>query len=400
MDFFTLRSALTAYGQADDQGPGHSPGGNAQVWSKILGKIGRIDVDARSSNNGQYGIPSENPFAGQAGVVQEIYAYGLRNPYSFSFDRQTGEIFLGDVGQNDVEEIDKIVKGGNYGWSIKEGSFFFDPNGTNNGFVTTLPVRDVPPDLIDPIAEYDHDEGDAVIGGYLYRGSAISSLSGKYVTGDLGQAAGRLFFLDGSQVKELRLGLDDHPLGMFLKGFGEDSNGELYIFGSTNIGPSGTAGKMFKIVTPAAVVLPNSYAQSNLVSDLYGLARFTDTNLVNPWGIAISATSPFWIADNHTGLSTLYNSTGAVLSLVVTIPPPVNGQGPSAPTGIIFNNTTNFEMVPGTPARFIFATEDGTIVAWNTGTNAVLKADNSGSGAIYKGLTLGSSGGSNFLFCR
>ncbi|MDB6040974.1 MAG: hypothetical protein JWM99_4815 [Verrucomicrobiales bacterium] len=397
-----LYFAIGDGGQADDQGPGHSPGGNAQDKSKILGKMSRIDIDARTSPNGQYGIPLENPFIGQAGIVQEIYAFGLRNPYSFSFDRQTGEIFLGDVGQNDVEEVDNIVKGGNYGWPIKEGSFFFDPNGTSNGFVTTLPVRDVPSDLIDPIANYDHDEGDAVIGGYLYRGSAVSSLSGKYVTGDLGEldkpSFGRLFFLEGSQVKELRIGSDDRPLGMFLKGFGEDRNGELYVFGSTNVGPSGTAGKMFKIVASSTVILPNRYAQSNLVSDISGLARFTDTNLANPWGIAISPSSPFWISDNHTGLSTLYNSTGAVQSLVVTIPPPTGGQPPAAPTGIIFNNTTNFNVSPGTPARFVFATEDGTIIAWNTGTNAVLKSDQSASGAIFKGLAQGTSGASNFLF--
>ena len=174
-------------GAADDQGDGHSPGGNGQDKSKILGKVSRIDVDARTSPNGQYGIPSDNPFVGQAGVVQEIYAYGLRNPYSFSFDRQTGELFLGDVGQNQVEEVDKIVKGGNFGWSIKEGAFLFNANGTNDGFVTTTPVRTVPPDLIDPIAQYDHDEGDAIIGGFVYRGSAVSSLRWKVRDWGLGK---------------------------------------------------------------------------------------------------------------------------------------------------------------------------------------------------------------------
>src|SRR6185295_9760318 len=129
--------------------------------------VSRIDVDGRSSANGQYGVPVDNPFVGQAGMVAEIYAWGLRNPYSFSFDRLNGDLFLADVGQNDIEEVDKIIKGGNYGWNIKEGTFYFDPNGTNNGFVTTQPVRAVPPDLIDPIAEFDHDEGQAVISGYV-----------------------------------------------------------------------------------------------------------------------------------------------------------------------------------------------------------------------------------------
>jgi uncharacterized protein (TIGR03118 family) len=397
-----LYFAIGDGGQADDQGSGHSPGGNGQDKTKILGKMIRIDVDARTSANGQYGIPEQNPFFGQSGVVQEIFAYGLRNPYSFSFDQENGDIYLGDVGQNDVEEVDKIVIGGNYGWPIKEGSFFFDPNGTNNGFVTTVPVREVPEDLIDPIANYDHDEGTAVIGGYLYRGSAIAGLTGKFVTGDLGKlgtsAFGRLFFLEGSQVKELRIGADDRPLNFYLKGFGEDLQGELYALGTTNLGPSGTAGKVFKLVSISAPILQNSYVQSNLVSDIPGLARFTDTNLVNPWGIAIGGATPFWVSDNHTGLSTLYNTTGAVQSLVVNIPPPGGGTAPAAPTGVLFNTTTNFEVVPGTPSRFIFATEDGTIVAWNAGTNAVLKSDMSASGAIYKGLALGSMGGSNFLF--
>src|SRR5262249_40112898 len=86
-------------GAADDQGPGHSADGNGQATSKILGKIGRIDVDARNSANGQYGVPEDNPFVGQNDKVPEIYAFGVRNPYSFSFDKQTGDLYLGDVGQ-------------------------------------------------------------------------------------------------------------------------------------------------------------------------------------------------------------------------------------------------------------------------------------------------------------
>jgi uncharacterized protein (TIGR03118 family) len=146
-----------------------------------------------------------------------------------------------------------------------------------------------------------------------------------------------------------------------------------------------------------APVSTNSYLQTSLVSDLPGLAPITDTNLVNPWGLVAGPTTPFWVADNHAGLSTLYNSTGGIQSLVVTIPPPANGTPPAAPTGIIFNNTTNF-LVGTNPARFIFASEDGTITAWNAGTNAALKVDNSASGAIYKGLTLAQSGGQDYLY--
>lgn len=138
----------------------------------------------------------------------------------------------------------------------------------------------------------------------------------------------------------------------------------------------------------------NSFSQHNLVSDIPGLAAWTDPNLVNPWGVSFSPTSAFWISDNGTGLSTLYNSTGTPLSLVVTIPPPTGQMGTAAPTGQVFNpNSANFGG-----ARFIFATEDGTISSWSGGTNAVLKADNSGASSVYKGLALATNGSNSYLY--
>jgi glucose/arabinose dehydrogenase len=238
-------------GQADDQGDGHSPGGNGQDFTNILGSVIRVDLDGNNAANGQYGVPSDNPFVGLPGA-DEIYAYGLRNPFSFAFDRTTGDLYLGDVGQNKVEEIDLIQKGGNYGWNIKEGSFYFDPNGAGAGYVTTVPLRPLPPDLVEPIAEYDHDDGTAVIGGTVYRGGEIPSLAGRYVFGDwgvFGSPSGRLFYLDaGGAIKELRIGLDDRRLGLYLKGFGEDSAGELYLFASKAQGPSSAGGVMMKLV--------------------------------------------------------------------------------------------------------------------------------------------------------
>ncbi|WP_406698981.1 TIGR03118 family protein [Singulisphaera sp. Ch08] len=134
------------------------------------------------------------------------------------------------------------------------------------------------------------------------------------------------------------------------------------------------------------------YRQTNLVSDIQGMAPITDPNLKNPWGIASGSTTPFWVSDNQTGVSTLYNASGTPQPLVVTIPPPMTGTAPSAPTGIVFNDNTQATAFlvngPGTRALFIFATEDGTIAAWNAGTSAVVKVDNSGSGAVYKGLAL------------
>jgi uncharacterized protein (TIGR03118 family) len=151
-------------------------------------------------------------------------------------------------------------------------------------------------------------------------------------------------------------------------------------------------------------VLSGAYLQTNLVSDLPGVAINTDANLVNPWGIVASTTSPFWIADNGAGVSTLYNGSGTPQSLVVTIPPPSGGTPPAAPTGIVFNSTTDFTVSSGGKtgtAAFIFATEDGTISAWSpkvNATNAILEVDNSGTGAVYKGLALGTSAGANFLY--
>jgi len=140
----------------------------------------------------------------------------------------------------------------------------------------------------------------------------------------------------------------------------------------------------------------NSFSQQNLVSDIPGLAAWTDPNLVNPWGVSFSPTSPFWVSDNGTGLATLYNSTGTPLSLVVTIPPPMGSTGTAAPDGQVFNpNPANFGG-----AHFIFATEDGTISSWqgSNGTNAVLNVDNSGANSVFKGLALATIGSNSYLY--
>jgi uncharacterized protein (TIGR03118 family) len=143
-----------------------------------------------------------------------------------------------------------------------------------------------------------------------------------------------------------------------------------------------------------------TYIQTNLVSDDASVSgTIIDPNLINPWGMAASSASPFWVSDNGTGLSTLYNGAGTAQGLVVTIPPPAGGSSPSTPTGIVFNGGSGFGTVLGAePARFIFATEDGTISGWASGTNALLMVDNSASGANYKGLAIGESGLNTFLY--
>jgi uncharacterized protein (TIGR03118 family) len=128
-----------------------------------------------------------------------------------------------------------------------------------------------------------------------------------------------------------------------------------------------------------------------------GLAAVTDPNLVNPWGLSVGPTGPWWVSDNGAGLSTLYDGTGAIQSLVVTIPNVPGLADPSTPTGTVFNGSTDFAVAAGKPAKFIFDTEEGTIVGWNSGTVGVLVANDSGS-AVFKGLASGQINGANVLY--
>lgn len=151
-------------------------------------------------------------------------------------------------------------------------------------------------------------------------------------------------------------------------------------------------------VTTAAT--SSHYLQTNLVSDVMGLAPVTDPNLVNAWGLSRSATSPWWVADNGTGLSTLYTGAGAKLGLVVTVPPVTGQMPPGSPTGTVFNGSADFQVGPNQPARFLFCSEDGTISGWNPATNATVainKVENPGH-AIYKGLAIGQIAGANYLY--
>ena len=149
-------------------------------------------------------------------------------------------------------------------------------------------------------------------------------------------------------------------------------------------------------------VSAQQYQQTNLVSDVPGMAQFTDPDLVNPWGLISSSNSPWWVADNGTGLSTLYNGSGVKQSLVVTVAPLPMSSDPATPTGVVFNGSSDFQLLMGTPtsaARFIFVTEDGTVSGWNPSvdpTHSIIKSTS--SSAIYKGVTIAQSGGGNFLY--
>jgi len=155
------------------------------------------------------------------------------------------------------------------------------------------------------------------------------------------------------------------------------------------------------LTVASAAPVAAAYVQTNLVSNIQGVAAFTDANLKNPWGISSSPTSPFWISNNGTGTSTLYNGAGQPFPvnnpLVVTIPPSPG----STPTGQVFNGGSGFELAPGQPARFLFATEAGTIAGWNpaaNATNALIEVNNGGTGASYKGLAIGNNASGDFLY--
>lgn len=256
-----LLIALGDGGSADDQGIGHSEEGNGQDSTNVLGSILAIFPQGSNSDNGQYGIPLSNPFQRNQSIPNETWAFGFRNPFGVSLDSLTNEVWIADVGQNDIEEVNKAVEGGNHGWRYKEGSFFFDPNGSADGFVTTEAVQPLPPNLVDPVAEYDHDEGLSVIGGYVYRGSALPELEGRYVFGDFSNGFaspnGRLFYLGvEDSIQEFQIGTGDRPLGAYLKGFGQDAGGELYVMVSQEAGPSGTSGEVLRIVPAGPAETP------------------------------------------------------------------------------------------------------------------------------------------------
>lgn len=257
-------------GGANDTGTGHvedwyeeNEGGNAQnITANLLGKIIRIDVDAGNP----YGIPADNPFVGTEGL-DEIYAYGFRNPYRFSFDmRGNNRLYAGDAGQELWEEVSIVEKGGNYGWNVKEGTHCFDAENPEN------PPADCPDTdgygnpLIDPVIEFRNTKqgnglGLVVVGGYVYWGMEQPTLKSQYLFGSwsssFGSPDGRVF---ASRTRTASSGLWDFEevlfsntpngkLNAYLLAFGQDAAGEVYVLTSGTSGPSGQSGKVYKIVS-------------------------------------------------------------------------------------------------------------------------------------------------------
>lgn len=204
------------YIASGDGGSGGDPDGNGQNRAVLLGKILRIDVDHEEGGK-RYSIPGDNPFANNTnGYRKEIYAYGLRNPWRFSFDFTTNTLWAGDVGQDNYEEIDIIENGGNYGWDIMEGKHCFnadacDATGCKN-----------------PVWEYNHNLGISVTGGYVYRGPTLTELTGRYIYADFGSR--RIWALNhsasGNTTNSELLQAD-----FYISSFGVDQNNELYICG-------------------------------------------------------------------------------------------------------------------------------------------------------------------------
>ncbi|MBU0497654.1 MAG: PQQ-dependent sugar dehydrogenase [Candidatus Thermoplasmatota archaeon] len=227
-------------GGAGDQ---HGTIGNGQNISVLLGKILRIDVDSGSP----YAIPADNPFVGSDGG-DEIFAYGFRNPYRFSFDQMTGDLFVADVGQDEWEEIDIVISGGNYGWRILEGTHPYDL-----ALATLLGIN--LSSLEAPIHDYSHDVGHSIIGGYVYRGSASADLMGKYVFGDWSTgffvSNGKLFYLNETQPgvwERVEFQMDgDKPLQRSVLSFGVDEAGEIYVCTTRTIGSLRATGEVWQI---------------------------------------------------------------------------------------------------------------------------------------------------------
>lgn len=234
-----------------DGGSGGDPQNNAQNRSTLLGKILRIDVNAGSQGR-NYAIPPTNPYVSNTlGFREEIYAYGLRNPWKMSFDREGGTLWTGDVGQNLWEEIDTIVAGGNYGWKKTEGRACYSPS---SGCDTT--------GLMTPVWVYAHSQGNiSVTGGYVYRGSTLPALRGSYLYGDYG--SGMIWALSfngsGSPINQL---IVDSPY--LIASFGEDQTGEIYVLSYSDgriykVTQTGTSAENSHRTSPTPAVLEQNY---------------------------------------------------------------------------------------------------------------------------------------------
>ena len=255
-------------GSANDVAEGHPPMGNGQDVTTLLGSVLRLDVNTDEG----YAIPEDNPFAGGIELPDgfewsgdtaqpEIYLWGLRNPYRFSIDRETGAILIPDVGQNLWEEVNHVSAPGNLGWNLREGAFGFDPNDPQAIMEEGPTEGPLGNTLVEPVLTYAHpgvaegldveERGISISGGYVYRGSAIPELVGHYVFGDWSQSfnapGGKLFVASTEETGGWEFVLD-RQLEEFVLAFGEDDAGEIYVLTTEQAGPSGDTGKVYRLV--------------------------------------------------------------------------------------------------------------------------------------------------------
>jgi glucose/arabinose dehydrogenase len=231
-------------GNVGDAGVGHPNGQNLET---LLGKILRIDIDGGDP----YAIPPDNPFT-SGGGAPEIFAYGFRNPWRISFDSAgDGTLYVGDVGQNQWEEVDIVTVGGNYGWNVREGTHCFQLPGCPETAENGAP-------LIPPVIELDRITSAGVVGGNIYRGGAVPSLQGRYVFSSwsrtMGVPQGMIFAATPAGANSLWAfealsisGSEDGSPGVYILSMGEDANRELYVLTTENLGPTGEAGKIWRI---------------------------------------------------------------------------------------------------------------------------------------------------------
>jgi glucose/arabinose dehydrogenase len=322
-----------------DGGSAGDPYGNAQNLTTLLGKILRIDVDTTSLGR-QYGIPGDDPFAGNSnGYREEIYAYGLRNPWRFSFDPQTGWLWAGDVGQDRREEVDIIQKGKNYGWNITEGTLCYSPPSSCN---TT--------GLEPPIWEYGHDVGNSITGGFVYRGALLRELAGAYIYSDFG--SGRIWALwySGTNVPS-NIGLID--TGLSIASFGIDKSGNLYFCAFD--------GKIYRLIHVPNIENVTQQPQGNMVppdTQVEIQATVTDpTSAVKKVVLNYTTDNHVWTELNMTNAGgDLYSATlpgfsyGTNVTYAIFAEDNANNFLNTAETGYIFQ----YQAIPEFASPFIF----------------------------------------------
>ncbi|MBX7218522.1 MAG: PQQ-dependent sugar dehydrogenase [Blastocatellia bacterium] len=322
-----------------DGGSAGDPQNNAQNLESLLGKMLRIDVDRGSP----YGIPADNPFAGSLPGRDEIYAYGLRNPWRCAFDRKTNELYAADVGQNKLEEVDLITKGGNYGWRLMEGSQCFNPatNCSQTG-------------LIPPILEYGRSEGCSITGGYVYRGKSYPALDGLYLYGDYCQ--GTIWgFAAGKNTVLARSGLR-------ITSFGEDETGELYVVAAN--------GTVSRLVGPAAqqgcvLTCPANITVTDADGDGFETVSFPEPGKEGPCGqieaepasgtrFPVGTTTVTWRSRSVVG--------NATCTFTVRVNPGAGGSDTTPPVVTVLSPNGGEVLIVGSEATIKWTSSDNVAV--------------------------------------